>query len=93
MAPSQSSSKSSLTQSIKHTKKSKDVGLSSSDDEESGENDNSSSSVSSSPPTAGKIDQRFRSDNKAIENSKLKLNLFKLLIKIVFKLLCLIDKL
>jgi len=57
---------------VKHTKCSKDVGLSSSDDDDSRENDNSSSSVSSSPPTASKIDQRLRSDNKVIDNRKLK---------------------
>lgn len=70
LAPSQSSSKSSLTQSIKHSKSSKDAGLSSSDESE--ENDNSSSSVSSSPPTAGKVDQRFRSDTINNDNRKLK---------------------
>ncbi|VVC26558.1 Rho GTPase-activating protein domain,WW domain,MyTH4 domain,Rho GTPase activation protein [Cinara cedri] len=68
IAPSHSNSKSSLTQLVKHTKNSKDVGLSSSDEDDSRENDNSSSSVSSSPPTAGKIDQRFRSDIKPVDS-------------------------
>lgn len=58
-----------------HTKSSKDIGLTSSDEDDSGGNDNSSSSVSSSPPTAGKIDQRFRSDNKTIDNCKFEIML------------------
>ncbi|XP_050536815.1 uncharacterized protein LOC126902995 isoform X2 [Daktulosphaira vitifoliae] len=69
LAPSHSSSKSSLNQSIGMSKSSKDAGLSSSDDDdESIEDHNSSSSVSSSPPTTGKTDQKFKLENKKIDN-------------------------